>query len=64
MENCYTLEVAGLTRNLPIIKISDSLAIASFVILGDCELVVRTAPLLAEKLPEVDCGGEGDPSCS
>ena len=54
MENYYTLEVAGLTRNLPVIKISDSLAIASFVILGDCELVVKAAPLLAERLPEVD----------
>lgn len=50
----YTLNVAGLTRELPIIKISDELSIASFVILGDTELVEKTAKLLAEKLPEVD----------
>ena len=30
------------------------LAIASFVILGDCELVTAAAPLLAQKLPKVD----------
>ena len=54
MENYYTLEVAGVTRNLPIIRISNDLAIASFVILGDCELVTKAAPLLAERLPQVD----------
>lgn len=50
----YTLNVGGLTRELPIIKLSDELSIASFVILGDTELVEKTAKLLAEKLPEVD----------
>lgn len=50
----YTLEVAGLTRQLPIMQISDTLCIASFVILGDCELVTKAAPLLEKKLPEVD----------
>lgn len=54
MNNYYTLEVAGLTRQLPIMKISESLAIASFVILGDCEIVTESAKLLSEKLPEVD----------
>lgn len=50
----YDLSVGGLTRHLPIMPVSDKLAIASFVILGDCELVTAVAPLLAEKLPEVD----------
>lgn len=50
----YTLNVAGLTRELPIIKLSDELSIASFVILGDTELVEKTAKILAEKLPKVD----------
>jgi len=54
MENYYTLEVAGVTRHLPIMQIADDLAIASFVILGDCELVTKAAPLLEQKLPEVD----------
>lgn len=46
----YRLEIAGLTRQLPIIRISDSLAIASFVMLGDTELVNHTALALAERL--------------
>lgn len=54
MENYYTLEVAGVTRQLPIMQVSDSLCIASFVILGDCEIVTRSAPLIEAKLPQVD----------
>lgn len=50
----YELNVAGLTRQLPIMQVAPDLAIASFVILGDCELVTAAAPLLAEKIPEVD----------
>ena len=50
----YTLNVAGLTRELPIIKLSYDLSIASFVILGDTEIVRKTAPMIAKKLPEVD----------
>ena len=50
----YTLHVAGLTRELPIIKLSYNLSIASFVILGDTEIVKKTAPMIAKKLPEVD----------
>ena len=55
MENSiYELTVAGVTRQLPIVQIAPDLAIASFVILGDCELVTAAAPLLAERLPEID----------
>lgn len=54
MENSYELNVCGIKRNLPIIKISEDLAIASFVILGDTELIVNVAPQIAKKLPEVD----------
>ena len=50
----YTLNVAGLTRELPIIKLSYDLSIASFVILGDTEIVKKTAPMIAKKLPDVD----------
>ena len=52
--NTYTLHVAELTRELPIIKLSYDLSIASFVILGDTEIVRKTAPIIAKKLPEVD----------
>lgn len=54
MRQTYTLEVAGLTRELPVILINDKLSIASFVILGDTELVCAAAPLLAGKLPPLD----------
>jgi len=50
----YTLKIGNLTRELPIIQISEQLSIASFVILGDTEIVATTAPLIAEKLPGVD----------
>lgn len=33
---------------------SDTLCIASFVILGDCEIVTKSAPLIEERLPQVD----------
>lgn len=54
MQKYYTLNVAGVTRELPIMRISDDLAIASFVILGDCEIVVKSAPLIEQLLPQVD----------
>ncbi|GIN89755.1 adenine phosphoribosyltransferase [Siminovitchia terrae] len=50
----YTLTIGDIKRELPIVAVSDELSIASFVILGDTELVSYTAPILASKLPEVD----------
>lgn len=50
----YTIEVAGVKRELPVVKIDDGLSIASFVILGDTELVQAVAPELIKKMPEVD----------
>ncbi len=50
----YELNIAGLTRRLPIVAISPNLSIASFVILGDAQLVVKVAPELDKRIPEVD----------
>jgi len=50
----YELKIGSITRQLPIVPVSDELAIASFVILGDCEMVTVAAPMLAKRLPEVD----------
>lgn len=50
----YDLKVANVERKLPIIRISDQMEIASFVILGDSELVINAAQALKDKLPEVD----------
>lgn len=52
--NYYNLKVANLERKLPIVRITDTLEIASFVILGDAELVIESAKELIKKLPEVD----------
>ena len=50
----YPIKVAGLQRNLPICKVSDSLYIAGFVIFGDQELTVACARELLAKAPEYD----------
>ena len=42
----YTLNVAGLQRELPKVKIHDELAIASFVMFGDTELIETCAEQL------------------
>jgi len=47
----YELHVAGCTRQLPILDLTDDLAIAGFVILGDIEIVEKTAKELAKKVP-------------
>ena len=43
----YTLHIAGCTRNLPILNVTDKLAIAGFVMLGDVELTDACAQALA-----------------
>lgn len=42
----YTLTVAGVTRRLPKVRVSPTLRIASFVMLGDTELIERSAEAL------------------
>ena len=50
----YTMTIAGVTRDLPICKVSDELYIGAFVIFGDVELTVKTAGALLEKAPVYD----------
>ncbi len=50
-DRTYELHVAGCTRQLPVLDISDELAIAAFVMLGDVELVENCARELAKKVP-------------
>ena len=50
----YTMNVAGLQRDLPICKVTDSLYIAGFVVFGDQELTVACAKALLERAPEYD----------
>ena len=50
----YRMKVAGLERDLPICKVTDSLYIAGFVIFGDQELSVACARDLLAQAPEYD----------
>lgn len=50
----FDFELCGVKRKLPFVKIKDDLALASFCIVSDTELVAAAAPALAERLPEVD----------
>ncbi len=50
----YTMTIAGVTRDLPICRVTDDLYIGAFVIFGDVELTVQTAAALLEKAPEYD----------
>ncbi len=50
----YPINVAGLTRDLPLCPLSDHLQIAAFVIFGDVELTCACAKALLEKAPDFD----------
>ena len=54
MAKTYTLNVAGLTRELTICKVNDHMDIAAFIMLGDAELTVAAATELLKKCPEFD----------
>lgn len=54
MEQFYEMKVAGLTRQLPLCKVSDELYIGAFVIFGDVELTVNSARELLKAAPEHD----------
>lgn len=48
------LKVGNVIRELPIIPVSKEMRIASFVILGDTEIVSEAASLIAGRLPDAD----------
>ena len=50
----YHMTNAGLERDLPVCKVSDSLYIGAFVIFGDQELTVAAARELLKKAPPYD----------
>ena len=50
----YTMNVAGLQRDLPICPVNDKLYIAGFVIFGDQELTVACARERLARAPEYD----------
>ena len=50
----FDFEICGVKRKLPFVKIKDDMALASFCIASDTELVQAVAPELIKRLPEVD----------
>ena len=50
----YTMNIAGLERDLPLCKINDELYIAAFILFGDVEITEATAAELLKKAPEFD----------
>ena len=50
----YTMNIAGLQRDLPLCPINDQLYIAGFVVFGDQELTVACARELLKIAPEYD----------
>ena len=54
MKKTYTMEIAGLKRDLPLFTVNDSLQIAAFILFGDVEITCASAKALLEKAPEYD----------
>ena len=50
----YTMEIAGLKRDLPICPVNDKLDIAAFIMFSDVELTVAAAAELLKRCPEFD----------
>lgn len=50
----YHLEVAGLSRELPLCEVNEHLDIAGFVMFSDVELTVAAATQMLERAPDFD----------
>ena len=54
MKKTYTIEVAGLKRDLQLFPVSENLYIAAFIMFGDVELTERCAAEMIKIAPEHD----------
>ena len=54
MDEFYTLQVAGLTRKLPVCRLNEKMSIAAFIMFNDVELTIACAKALLAKAPEFD----------
>ncbi|MBQ2058999.1 MAG: adenine phosphoribosyltransferase [Firmicutes bacterium] len=50
----YTIDIAGLTRELPLCKADEDLYFAAFIVFGDAELTVACASELLKLVPQED----------
>lgn len=55
MDKFYTVDIAGMKRDLLRCPLNEHLDIAAFIIFGDVELTVHAAKELLNRLPEFDC---------
>lgn len=54
MKEFYTIDISGVSRDLPLCKLNESLYIAAFVMFGDVELTKKAAEELLKLAPEYD----------
>lgn len=54
MKKAYTMEIAGLKRDLPLFPVNDKLQIAAFILFGDVEITKACAAELLKRAPEYD----------
>jgi len=51
-EDFYTIELCGVKRNLPLVRVAPRLKVALFNILGDTEIVKAVAPAISSMVPK------------
>ncbi len=54
MKETYTIEIAGLKRDLTLCPLNENLYIGAFIMFGDVELTKKCAEALLAKAPEYD----------
>ena len=54
MRKTYTIDIAGMKRDLPLFPITDDLYIGAFIIFGDVEITKHSAKELLKLAPEYD----------
>lgn len=54
MKSHYTMEIAGVKRDLPLFAVNENLYIAAFIMFGDVEITKACAKELLKKVPEHD----------
>ena len=50
----YTINIAGVERQLRLFPVSDTVSIAALILFGDCQLTTAAAQALLDKAPEYD----------
>ncbi len=54
MDKCYTIDIAGLKRDLPLCPLNDNLYIGAYIMFGDVEITKHSAKKLLELAPAFD----------